>query len=112
MVRAIWSPKMCLLERRVNCRQLHDRRFGIYERAVTYDGPDIFSTACECPPGVKAEECHVLGNISQEDCTDELSAGIFFSGHPGYTCALVNFTLGTTGNRLVFGLMLFSLVAP
>eukprot|EP00752_Nemacystus_decipiens_P017513 g15697.t2 len=45
MVRAIWSPKMCLLERRVNCRQLHDRRFGIYERAVTYDGPDIFSTA-------------------------------------------------------------------
>ncbi|CAM9845998.1 unnamed protein product [Ectocarpus sp. 13 AM-2016] len=46
MVRAIWSPKMCLLERRVNCRQLHDRRYGIYERAVTYDGPDIFSTAC------------------------------------------------------------------
>ncbi|CAM9270204.1 unnamed protein product, partial [Hapterophycus canaliculatus] len=45
MVRAIWSPKMCLLERRVNCRQLHDRRYGIHERSVTYDGPDIFSTA-------------------------------------------------------------------
>lgn len=47
MVRAIWSPKMCLLERRVNSRQLHDRRYGIHERAVTYDGPDIFSTACK-----------------------------------------------------------------
>lgn len=47
MVRAIWSPKMCLLERRVNCRQLLDRRYGLHERAVTYDGPDIFSTACE-----------------------------------------------------------------
>ncbi|CAN0454044.1 unnamed protein product, partial [Scytosiphon promiscuus] len=45
MVRAIWSPKMCLLERRVNSRQLHDRRYGIYERAVTYDGPDIYSNA-------------------------------------------------------------------
>ena len=47
MVRAIWSPKMCLLERRVNSRQLHDRRYGIYERAVTYDGPDIYSNASE-----------------------------------------------------------------
>lgn len=45
MVRAIWSPKICLLERRVNVRQLHDKRHGLYERAVTYDGPDIYSTA-------------------------------------------------------------------
>jgi hypothetical protein len=45
LVRAVWTPKLCLTERRVNCRQLHDRRFGLHERAVTYDGPDIFSTA-------------------------------------------------------------------
>ncbi|CAM9487807.1 unnamed protein product, partial [Discosporangium mesarthrocarpum] len=43
LVRAVWSPKMCLLERKVNRRQLHDRRYGLYERTVTYDGPDIYS---------------------------------------------------------------------
>ena len=45
MVRAIWSPKVCLLERRVNNRQLHDKRFGLYERAITYEGPEFHSSA-------------------------------------------------------------------
>jgi hypothetical protein len=44
MIRAIWSPKVCLLERRVNVHKLHDtRRFGMYERAVTYEGPEVNS---------------------------------------------------------------------
>lgn len=38
IVRAIWSPKVCLLERRLNTKQLHDQRYGLYERAVTYEG--------------------------------------------------------------------------
>ncbi len=45
MVRAIWSPKVCLLERRINNRQLHDKRFGLYERAITYEGPEFHSSA-------------------------------------------------------------------
>lgn len=45
MVRAVWSPKVCLLERRVNNRQLHDKRFGLYERAITYEGPEFHSSA-------------------------------------------------------------------
>ena len=45
MVRSIWSPKVCLLERRVNNRQLHDKRFGLYERAITYEGPEFHSSA-------------------------------------------------------------------
>lgn len=48
MVRAIWSPKVCLLERRQNNKALHDSRYGLYERAVTYDGPDHFSSAGVC----------------------------------------------------------------
>lgn len=59
MIRAIWSPKMCLMERRVNNRQLHDRRYGIYERSVTYDGHDIFSTACEAVACVEVTTVHV-----------------------------------------------------
>tara|TARA_B110000305_G_C19191866_1_gene516969 strand:+ start:108 stop:836 length:729 start_codon:yes stop_codon:yes gene_type:complete len=45
MIRAVWSPKVCLLERRVNNRQLHDKRFGLYERAITYEGPEFHSNA-------------------------------------------------------------------
>ena len=45
VIRAIWSPKVCLLERRVNIKQLNDQRYGVYERAVTYEGPEYFSTA-------------------------------------------------------------------
>jgi hypothetical protein len=43
-VRAIWSPKICLLERAVNRRNVYDKRFGVYERGVTFDGPaDAYS---------------------------------------------------------------------
>jgi len=45
VVRAIWSPKICLLERRVNKRQLHDPRFGLYEKCITYEGPAHHSVA-------------------------------------------------------------------
>mmetsp|Transcript_80520 Transcript_80520/g.251079 ORF Transcript_80520/g.251079 Transcript_80520/m.251079 type:complete len:355 (-) Transcript_80520:1931-2995(-) len=43
MVRALWSPKVCLLERRVNHLRLGDGRYDIYERAVTFEGPDCHS---------------------------------------------------------------------
>lgn len=43
LVRAIWSPKICLIERRQNINQLHDTRFGIYERCVTLEGPDYYT---------------------------------------------------------------------
>ncbi|KDO27792.1 hypothetical protein SPRG_07391 [Saprolegnia parasitica CBS 223.65] len=43
MIRAVWTPKMCLLERKTNVRKLHDTRYGIYERAVTFDGADAYS---------------------------------------------------------------------
>ena len=46
MIRAIWSPKVCLLERRNNVHNLQDtRRFSMYDRAITYEGPDVNSRA-------------------------------------------------------------------
>ncbi|KAL3671700.1 hypothetical protein V7S43_003610 [Phytophthora oleae] len=36
-LRAIWSPKLCLLERRVNVHAVHDARFSVYERGVTFE---------------------------------------------------------------------------
>jgi hypothetical protein len=44
MTRSIWSPKVCLVERRINIRNLQDRRFGMYERAVTYEGAEFNSS--------------------------------------------------------------------
>ena len=43
MIRCIWSPKICLLERRLNKYNLQDRRYGMYERAVTYEGAEFYS---------------------------------------------------------------------
>ena len=36
---------MCVLERRKTKQDLHDSRFGLYERAVTFEGPEVFSVA-------------------------------------------------------------------
>ena len=44
-VRAIWSPKVCLLERVENIHQLHDQRYGLYERCITYEGPEYYSVS-------------------------------------------------------------------
>lgn len=44
-IRAIWSPKICLLERHENIYQLHDHRFGLYERCITYEGPEFYSSS-------------------------------------------------------------------
>lgn len=45
MIRGIWSPKLLLLERRENLKYLSDAKFSLYERAVTYEGPDHYSRA-------------------------------------------------------------------
>ena len=34
---------MCLFQKKVNKHKIYDKRFDIYERAVTFDGPDLYS---------------------------------------------------------------------
>lgn len=43
LIRAIYTPKLTLLERRRNNQNLFDARFGLYERAITFEGPDVHS---------------------------------------------------------------------
>merc|ERR1711988_1622868 len=40
IIRAIWSPKLCLLEQRVNLKPINDGRYDIYDRCVTYEGAE------------------------------------------------------------------------
>nr|CCA15106.1 conserved hypothetical protein [Albugo laibachii Nc14] len=42
-IRAIWSPRICLVDRRTNRYKVNDSKYSVYERAVTFDGPDSFS---------------------------------------------------------------------
>lgn len=43
VVQAIWSPHVCLVEKRNNCLKLIDKKNTMYERAVTYEGPAHYS---------------------------------------------------------------------
>lgn len=38
MLRAIWSPKICFLEKIENLQKFHNEKIDLYERAVTIDG--------------------------------------------------------------------------
>jgi hypothetical protein len=44
-IRAIWTPKLCILDRRRTKQNLNDTRFGLYERCITFEGPDNFSVS-------------------------------------------------------------------
>ena len=43
MIECIWSPNITIFEKRVNRKNLFDKRLDSLERAVTFDGDDIFS---------------------------------------------------------------------
>ena len=36
-----WSPKLCLFEKCSNIKKIYDKKYDIYERAVTYDGEEF-----------------------------------------------------------------------
>lgn len=61
VIRAIWSPKLCIAERRVTIRSLDDRRYGLFERAVTYEGADHHSQATPL-------KSHALSTLIQNVC--------------------------------------------
>jgi hypothetical protein len=43
MIECIWSPNITVFEKRVNKKNLNEKRLDIFERAVTFDGDQIFS---------------------------------------------------------------------
>jgi hypothetical protein len=45
-IRLIWSPKLCIFEKKTNLKPIFDTRYSVYERAVTYDGEE-FQTRTE-----------------------------------------------------------------
>ncbi|CDW88079.1 UNKNOWN [Stylonychia lemnae] len=41
VLRIVWSPKICVFERKENLKDLYDQKYDMYERVVTYEGEDI-----------------------------------------------------------------------
>lgn len=63
LIQAIWTPNLCLMERRRTKQSLLDARFGLYERTVTFEGPDVHSMS-------KPIRGTVLGNKIKHLCNE------------------------------------------
>ena len=44
--RIVWSPKICVFERRENMREITDHKYSLYERVVTFEGEEFHSRLC------------------------------------------------------------------
>ncbi len=73
-IRAIWTPKLCILDRRRTKQNLDDTRFGLYERCITFEGPDNYSVSLPIQGTVLAKRVegickdiarHVAGVITE-----------------------------------------------
>ena len=54
-IQAVWSPHVTLVEKRQNVYGLCDKRFAIFERVVTYEGPTHFSRQAFVAPHIEAQ---------------------------------------------------------
>lgn len=43
MIECIWSPNLTIFEKKINIKNLNEKKTEIYERAVTFDGDNVFS---------------------------------------------------------------------
>lgn len=71
----MWTPKLCLQERRRTKQALHDTRFALFERAITFDGPEIHSVSLPLRgtvlagriQGICTEISNHISKVVQED---------------------------------------------
>lgn len=50
VIKAAWSPSMCLVERRVNIHRVSDKRVPMGDRLVTFEGPEHLSESSPLAP--------------------------------------------------------------
>ena len=62
-IQVIWSPRVTLIQRRVNKNRLGDRNIPAYRRAVTYDGPTYHSEEGLCSGRTKNQILDVCHSI-------------------------------------------------
>jgi hypothetical protein len=43
MLQMLWTPKLSVFSRKFNKKKIDDPSFSIYERMLTFDGPEMYS---------------------------------------------------------------------
>lgn len=43
MIECLWSPTLCIFEKKKNKKNLFDKKYDTYEKTVTFDGPEFYS---------------------------------------------------------------------
>lgn len=43
MIQVIWGQKICVFSKRINKRNIYDKKLDLYERCCTFDGADHYS---------------------------------------------------------------------
>lgn len=107
-IRATWTPKLCVLERRRTKQELHDTRFALCERAITFDGPDVHSVSVPLCGTVLAGRVESICNeivwriSSQSHCVSTESIYIDDPSEPANSISIermvVNFKVDGNGN--------------
>ena len=62
-IQAVWSPRVTLIQRRVNKHRLCDRNVSTYHRAVTYDGPTHYSDEGLCSGRTKNQILSICNSL-------------------------------------------------
>eukprot|EP01012_Entosiphon_sulcatum_P036527 TRINITY_DN4656_c0_g1_i2.p1 TRINITY_DN4656_c0_g1~~TRINITY_DN4656_c0_g1_i2.p1 ORF type:complete len:838 (+),score=131.35 TRINITY_DN4656_c0_g1_i2:42-2555(+) len=52
MIQAVWSPRLCLVNKRVSRFKLNDKKYTRTERAITFEGATHYSEEALCAPSV------------------------------------------------------------
>lgn len=63
VIQAIWSPHVTLVERRNNIHKLSDKKWTMYDRAVTYEGPAHYSNEVFCAPQLVTQIKEICASI-------------------------------------------------
>eukprot|EP01062_Namystynia_karyoxenos_P026947 TRINITY_DN20796_c0_g1_i1.p1 TRINITY_DN20796_c0_g1~~TRINITY_DN20796_c0_g1_i1.p1 ORF type:complete len:646 (+),score=136.20 TRINITY_DN20796_c0_g1_i1:83-2020(+) len=73
-IQVVWSPRVTLIQRRVNRHRINDRSVTPYERAVTYDGPAHRSCEGLCSARTKDEILEICSAIVDHFASTEHKA--------------------------------------
>ncbi|KAG5497484.1 hypothetical protein JKF63_03747 [Porcisia hertigi] len=68
VIKAVWSPRVCMVQRRTNKYQIFDRKRADYDPfsiTVTYDGPTFLSEEGSVSGNIALDVKHLCGNIVQ-----------------------------------------------
>lgn len=65
LIQAVWSPRVCIVQRKTNRHSINDRSYSAYERAVTYEGPSHYTEDGICAPKTTAQIKNICSNICQ-----------------------------------------------